>query len=262
MDIQKRIENYWQTANERYNETIQKELNGVKKEVWVQLLEENRPPGEKLEVLDIGTGPGFFPLLLSELGHHVTAIDCTESMLETARENVKAAGFEVSFYLMDAHKLAFQDNSFDLILTRNVTWLMYNPSLAYQEWHRVLKPGGRLLIFDGNYYLWLQDSKWREDFERDNEEAVKAGFKKFEHATQEEGNRIAQDLFFSKIRRPQWDIPVLLNIGFGKIHIDADVSDKISSEVSKVRYRTIPPFMIRAEKTDTRYLYGLNNQGA
>jgi len=48
MDIQKRIENYWQTTNERYNKTIQKELNGVKKEVWIQLLEKNRPPGEKL----------------------------------------------------------------------------------------------------------------------------------------------------------------------------------------------------------------------
>jgi ubiquinone/menaquinone biosynthesis C-methylase UbiE len=262
MDIQKRIENYWQTANERYNETIQKELNGVKKEAWIQLLEENRPLGEKLEILDIGTGPGFFPLLLSETGHHVTAIDCTESMLNTARENVKAAGFDVSFHLMDAHKLIFKDNSFDLILARNVTWLMNDPAQAYQEWHRVLKPGGRLMIFDANYYLWMNDSKWREDFERDNEEAVKVGFKKLDQATQDEGNRIAQELFFSKIRRPQWDIPVLLNIGFGKISVDADVSEKISNEVSKVRYRTIPPFMIRAEKTGTRYLYGLNNQDA
>lgn len=257
MDVQKQIEKYWQNANERYNETIQKELSGVQKEVWVQLLEENRPPGEKIEVLDIGTGPGFFPLLLSEMGHHVTAIDCTESMLETARENVKAAGFDVSFHLMDAHKLDFDDNSFDLILTRNVTWLMYNPAQAYQEWHRVLKPGGRLMIFDANYYLWMNDGKWREDFERDNEEAVKAGFKKFDQVTQDEGNRIAQELFFSNIRRPQWDIPVLLNIGFGKIFIDADVTEKIRDEISKIRYRTIPPFIIRAEKTGARYLYGL-----
>ncbi|AFQ42599.1 class I SAM-dependent methyltransferase [Desulfosporosinus meridiei] len=260
MHIQKQIENYWQTANERYNETIQKELKGVKKEVWVQLLNENRPPGEKLEVLDIGTGPGFFPLLLSELGHRVTAIDCTESMLATARENVKAAGFEVSFHLMDAHKLAFEDNSFDFILTRNVTWLMYDPSAAYREWHRVLKPGGRLLIFDANYYLWQQDSQWQEEFERDHDEAVKLGFKKFDKTSVEESNKIAEDLFFSKIRRPQWDIPVLLSLGFGKIYVEGDLSEKISDEISKVRYRTIPPFMIRAEKTDVRYLYGLDRQ--
>ncbi len=256
MEIQKRIEKYWQTASERYNEVIQSELNGVQKEVWVQLIEENRPPGDRLEVLDIGTGPGFFPLLLSEMGHHVTAIDCTESMLETAKENVKIAGFDVSFHLMDAHKLAFDDNSFDLILLRNVTWLMYEPAEAYQEWYRVLKPGGRLLIFDGNWYLWLYDEKWQEAFEKDQEEAHKIGFKKFDKVTVEEGNKIAQELFFSKIRRPQWDIPALLDIGFGKILVDADVSEKIQNEVSKVRYRTIPPFMIRAEKTDRKYLYG------
>jgi len=257
MCIQKNIESYWQNANARYNETIQKELNGVQKEAWVQLIEENRPPGERLEVLDIGTGPGFFPLLLSEMGHHVTAIDCTESMLETARNNVRTAGFDVSFHLMDAHKLTFEDNTFDLILTRNVTWLMYDPTAAYQAWYRVLKRGGRLMIFDANYYLWMYDDKWREEFERDNEEAEKVGFKKFDKADQEKGDKIARELFFSNVRRPQWDIPVLLNIGFGNILVDADVSEKIQSEVSMVRYRTMPPFMIRAEKTETKYLYGM-----
>ncbi|EHQ91111.1 class I SAM-dependent methyltransferase [Desulfosporosinus youngiae] len=260
MHIQKRIENYWQTANERYDETIQRELKGVQKEVWLRLLRESRPPGEKLEVLDIGTGPGFFPLLLSEMGHQVTAIDCTESMLATARENAEGAGFDVSFHLMDAHKLAFEDNSFDMILTRNVTWLMYDPPAAYREWHRVLKPGGRLLIFDANYYLWTQDSQWQEEFERDTEEAVKLGFKKFEASNVEESNRIGQDLFFSKIRRPQWDVPVLFNLGFGKIYVEGDLSELISDEISKVRYRTMPPFMIRAEKTEVNYLYGLKSQ--
>lgn len=260
MHIQKRIENYWQSADRRYNEVIQKELNGVQKEVWVQLIEENRPPGEKLEVLDIGTGPGFFPLLLSELGHHVTAIDCTESMLNTARENVRMAGFDVSFHLMDAHTLSFEDGSFDFILCRNVTWLIHDPVTAYREWHRVLKPGGRLLIFDGNWYLCLYDEQWREVFERDQEEAIKAGFKNFDPATREEGDRIARELFFSNIRRPQWDIPALLNTGFGRIHVDADVSEKVYNEISKIRYRTINPFMIQAEKTNDRYLYGLDKE--
>lgn len=260
ISIQKRIENYWQTAHERYDETIQKELKGVQKEAWIQLLEEHRPPGEKLEVLDIGTGPGFFPLLLSGMGHRVTALDCTESMLVTARENVKKAGFQVAFHLMDAHKLTFADDSFDLILTRNVTWLMYDPPAAYREWHRVLKPGSRLLIFDANYYLWQQDSRWQEEFERDTEEAVKLGFQRFDSRSTAESDGIGRDLFFSKIRRPQWDIPVLLDLGFGRIYVDGDLSEVISDEISKVRYRTIPPFMIRAEKTGSKYLYGLNNQ--
>jgi ubiquinone/menaquinone biosynthesis C-methylase UbiE len=260
MELQKKIETFWQTANVRYNETIQRELSGIKKGIWSQLIEENRPPGERLEVLDIGTGPGFFPLLLSEMGHRVTAIDCTQSMLDMARENVEAAGFKVSFHRMDAHQLEFADDSFDLILTRNVTWLVHSPEAAYREWHRVLKLGGRLLIFDANYYLWIYDSEWRQVFEKDHDDAVRAGFRKFDRATYEEGNRIGKELFCSSVRRPQWDIPVLLNLGFGRISIDADVGEKIHDEFSKIRYRTVPPFMIRAEKTDRRYLFRLGKQ--
>jgi SAM-dependent methyltransferase len=260
MHIQKRIENFWQAANVGYNQTIQRELKGVLKENWIRLIEENRPPGEGLEVLDVGTGPGFFPILLSEMGHRVTAIDCTESMLCTAKENAKAAGIDARFFQMDAHNLSFEDGAFDLILARNATWLLYEPVAAYREWHRVLKPGGRLLIFDGNYYLWMFDPKWREDFERDHEKARAVGYQKPDPERYEAGNKIGEALYLSRIRRPQWDIPVLLSLGFGRICVDSDLTNEICNEIIKVRYRTVPPFMIRAEKTETRYLYGLKQE--
>ena len=47
---------------------------------------------------------------------------------------------------MDSHQLSFDDNTFDLLINRNVTWTLYDPEQAYKEWYRVLKPGGRLLI--------------------------------------------------------------------------------------------------------------------
>ena len=59
MYIQKRIEDFWQTANVSYNQTIQRELKGALKESWIRLIEENRPPGKGLEVLDVGTDPVF-----------------------------------------------------------------------------------------------------------------------------------------------------------------------------------------------------------
>lgn len=257
MSIQNRIVQYWEKANVRYDEIIQKELKGVKKEVWLDLLEANSPSGDRMKVLDIGTGPGFFPLLMSEMGHQVTAIDCTESMLETARQNAEAAGFDVNFHLMDAHHLDFEDHTFDMIITRNVTWLLREPAAAYQEWHRVLKPGGHLLIFDGNYYLWLNDSEWEKELKKDRAEAAESGHKGVDQATREECQKIAKELFFSKIRRPQWDIPVLMNLGFGKIFVDTDVSEKICDEGSKISSRTMPLFMIRVQKTSENYLYGL-----
>lgn len=53
------------------------------------MLEEQFPRKEKeeLKVLDVGCGPGFFPIILAEAGYNVTAVDYTEEMLEKAREN-------------------------------------------------------------------------------------------------------------------------------------------------------------------------------
>ena len=44
------------------------------------------------------------------------------------------------------------DNTFDMIVSRNVTWNLEHPDRAYYEWMRVLKPGGVLLNFDANWY--------------------------------------------------------------------------------------------------------------
>lgn len=252
MNIQKQIVNYWEKANHRYDDLVQRELESEMKKTWRELLEENCPPGETLKILDIGTGPGFFSLLLSEMGHKVTAIDCTQSMLDTARKNAEMAGFDVEFHLMDAHELDFEDHSFDMIINRNVTWLLNEPEDAYQEWHRVLKPGGRLLIFDGNHYLWMFDDDWKRDVEEVRQKSKRGGYK-IDQATREECDRIAKELFFSKIRRPQWDVPVLLNLGFGEIFVDADVSGKINEEKSS---KTNPLFLIRAQKMTGDYLYG------
>lgn len=62
-------------------------------------------------------------------------------------------------------------------------------------------------------------------------------------------------MFFSKIRRPQWDIPVLLNLGFGKIYVEGDLSEVISDEISKVRYAPYHP-LIRRVRVYARHLLG------
>ena len=55
-------------------------------------------------------------------------------------------------------------------------------------------------------------------------------------------------------------MPVLLSLGFGRIYVDSDLTSEFCDEIFKVRYRTVPPFMIRAEKTETRYLYGFKQE--
>jgi ubiquinone/menaquinone biosynthesis C-methylase UbiE len=78
-------------------------------------------------------------------------------MLEMARSNSERFGVSGTFLRMDAQDLDFPDESFDLILSRNLIWDLERPRKAYEEWLRVLRPGGRMIIFDGNFYLHLYD---------------------------------------------------------------------------------------------------------
>jgi len=52
---------------------------------------------------------------------------------------------------VDYENLDYEKESFDLVLSRNLTWTLTDAKKAYAEWFRVLKPGGILLNFDANY---------------------------------------------------------------------------------------------------------------
>ena len=95
----------------------------------------NSPKKEKdqVKILDIGTGPGFFAILLAEEGYQVTAVDYTEQMLQEAKSNAADLADQISFKRMDAQNLEFPKETFDYIVTRNVTWNLEHPKRAYRE---------------------------------------------------------------------------------------------------------------------------------
>ena len=169
------IESYWNTRTEGYSEVNDKELEGMQKNAWLKVLEAHFPPIEKdsLRILDIGTGPGFFPVILSQAGYHVTAVDYTAGMLEKARENAVIRGKEcgqnllekIEFHRMDAQNLDFPDESFDVVISRSLTWNLEHPEQAYHEWCRVLALGGVLLNFDANWYGYLYDEEKKKAYE-------------------------------------------------------------------------------------------------
>ena len=93
-----------------------------------------------MRVLDVGTGPGFYAIILAERGYRVTAVDFSEQMLAEARQNAGSLGEKIRFLRMDAHSLDLPDESFDAVVTRNLTWNLTDPVRAYREWKRVLRP--------------------------------------------------------------------------------------------------------------------------
>ncbi len=100
-------------------------------------------------VLELGAGTGFFGVNLAKAGYvagdlHVT--DISPGMLEVCARNAAANGVEVHTHVADAESLPFPDASMDVVLGHAVLHHLPIPGLAIREAHRVLRPGGRLLV--------------------------------------------------------------------------------------------------------------------
>lgn len=150
-ELNRKIEAYWDSRSDDFSKTRRKELEGPSAKAWSRLLQEKLPQGKKLHILDIGTGAGFFAILLGKLGHVMTGIDMSGEMLHEAKLNALAYGVPAKFKKMNAQELDFESESFDAVISRNLTWTLPDAMVAYQEWQRVLKPNGVLLNFDSDY---------------------------------------------------------------------------------------------------------------
>ena len=115
-EILEGLQKYWNYRANSYSKSNIEELNNFKRDAWLKILLENAPKKEKLRVLDMGAGPGFFSILMSLAGHEVTAVDVTEEMLENAKHNAKHFDLDMNFVQIDGVNLPFEDNSFDFII--------------------------------------------------------------------------------------------------------------------------------------------------
>ena len=110
-------------------------------------------PGER--VLDIGSGPGFLAAgTASRVGESgaVSGIDLSEPMIAYANGLAAAPGAApMTFMLGDATALDFPDQSFDAVVSTQVYEYVPDIETAMAEVHRVLVPGGRVLILDTDW---------------------------------------------------------------------------------------------------------------
>ena len=187
---------YWTHRAPGYSGVNQEELATDQKRVWGRAIGERiaaRFPGrgpESIRVLDVGTGPGFFAIILAQMGYQVTAVDYTASMLEEARRNAGALAGKIDFQRMNAEELLFAEHSFDVLVTRNLTWNLPNPEKAYGQWVRALAPGGLLLNFDANWYRYLWDEEAKLGHSQDREKLAAADGVVTDRKYQEHGGNV------------------------------------------------------------------------
>jgi ubiquinone/menaquinone biosynthesis C-methylase UbiE len=110
-------------------------------------------PGDKVLFIGIGTGED---LRFVAQGVSVTGIDITEEMLDVAREKVPKIGLkDAKIFNMDGQNLEFDGNKFDYVVLNLVLSVIPDGHRCLSEAYRVLKPRGKIAIFD----KFLEDKK-------------------------------------------------------------------------------------------------------
>lgn len=99
-------------------------------------------------VLEVGTGTGFFMLNLWQAGFvgEAHACDISPGMLAACAESARSVGCDISLRTADAEGLPYEDANFDLVVGHAILHHLPEPEAALGEIHRVLVPGGELLL--------------------------------------------------------------------------------------------------------------------
>lgn len=153
--LKEEIRAYWSARAESFDLSFGHAIKSDRELQAFQRLIRGAFGSEPLEVLDLACGTGEITRALLSLDHRVTALDFSEAMIARARaKHGKAA----RILLGDAERLLDDDASYDALITRHLVWTLTDPEGAFAEWFRVLRPGGRLLVIDGD---WVNRSRWQ-----------------------------------------------------------------------------------------------------
>ena len=157
-DAQSRITRFWSMVASGYEAHPGNvpARDSAEYAAWVDAIRELLPPAPA-DVLDVATGTGFVAVIAAKLGYHVTAIDASPEMLDQARANAAAERVELTLDVRDAVEPGFEAGSFDAITCRHFLWTLREPRRAFRNWHRILRPGGRVVAIDGFWFAAAED---------------------------------------------------------------------------------------------------------
>jgi ArsR family transcriptional regulator len=100
-------------------------------------------------IADLGAGEGTFALLLAQRAKKVIAVDTSAKMIEVAREQALRHGVKnVEYRLGDMEEVPIRDARVDLVFFSQSLHHALHPERAVREAHRILRPGGRIVILD------------------------------------------------------------------------------------------------------------------
>ena len=216
-EIIERSRAYWSQRAKEYSALHDASRHQELRDAFRKLLRgfmprDKGPHGQRrTRALDVGCGSGFMSLILAELGCDVTAVDFSRDMLDEAKRNAARAGAaSIEFVQADVQRLAFEEGSFDMAVSRNVLWVLPDAAAAYAGAFRALRPGGVLVAFDANYGSAFNAAAAAGPRARASHPKARTSCAS--------GNAIVADLPVTRAKRPAWDLAELLDLGATEVH--------------------------------------------
>jgi ubiquinone/menaquinone biosynthesis C-methylase UbiE len=150
--VKQQVAAHWNRRAGHFDEDFGHSIRtAAERAAWDRILDLVVPRRDALDALDVGCGTGFVSFELAVRGHRVTGIDFAPAMLAEARRKAADRGAAIRFEEADAERLSFAAGSFDLVISRHLLWTLPHPEAAIDEWIRVLRRGGRLVVVDGQF---------------------------------------------------------------------------------------------------------------
>lgn len=150
--VKQQVAAHWNRRAPRFDEDFGHSIRTpAERAAWDRILDLVLAGRGTLDALDVGCGTGFLAFELAARGHHVTGVDFAPGMIAQAQRKAAERGASIRFQEADAEQLPFTPGNFDLAISRHVLWTLQHPEAAIDEWIRVLRPGGRLVVVDGQF---------------------------------------------------------------------------------------------------------------
>jgi ubiquinone/menaquinone biosynthesis C-methylase UbiE len=246
--VRDEIRDYWSMRAETFDLSPGHEIfSEGERAAWHRLIVQHLGQGNDRKALDLACGTAVVSHLMHDLNYEVTGIDWSEAMLSKAREKAAARGSSIRFLMRDAEATGEEPGSYDVIITRHLVWTLVDPAAAFAHWFSLLKPGGKVLIIDGDFVsqTWFRNlRRWLE-----------AGLARFQPAKpdprgdfRKQYQSIMQQIYFSDGARAPEVVHLLEAAGFSPVIVDTSLS-----AIHRAQARNMPLTQFLDRMTQHRY---------
>ncbi len=153
--VKEEIRVYWSKRSETFDQSWGHKIRtDGELECWADIFKRHGAIASGVRVLELASGTGEVTRVLLRLGAAIDALDLCEPMIARAKD--KHAGAAVRFHLGDAENTMMPAAHYDAVVCRHLVWTLVDPEAALADWLRVLRPGGRIVVVDGD---WVRSTR-------------------------------------------------------------------------------------------------------